>query len=95
MVKYLGEVSQETYELAQKIVLQYERKLKPDKNEPYLKVVEITITSHFNHEYDEDKECKCGHPYYRHFDSYERMEACGCKYCGCYEFELNEEIKIL
>jgi hypothetical protein len=28
----------------------------------------------------------CGHPYYRHFDTYEDMSAVGCKYCGCETF---------
>lgn len=28
--------------------------------------------------------CKCGHPYYRHFDSYEGMAPVGCKYCSHY-----------
>ena len=36
-------------------------------------------------EYDEnfgdDKECQCGHPYYRHFDTYDDMSPAGCKYC--------------
>lgn len=27
--------------------------------------------------------CKCGHPYHRHFDSYEDMAPVGCKYCQC------------
>lgn len=30
--------------------------------------------------------CVCGHPYYRHFDTYDNMAAVGCKYCGCFEF---------
>jgi hypothetical protein len=27
------------------------------------------------------KLCLCGHPYYRHFDTYEDMSPIGCKYC--------------
>lgn len=27
--------------------------------------------------------CNCGHPYYRHFDTYDAMLHCGCKYCDC------------
>lgn len=30
--------------------------------------------------------CVCGHTYYRHFDTWDDMEAVGCKYCGCKEF---------
>lgn len=32
--------------------------------------------------------CVCGHEYHRHFDSYENMEPCGCKYCSCRTFSL-------
>lgn len=31
--------------------------------------------------------CKCGHTYYRHFDSYDDMAPIGCKYCQCGYFE--------
>jgi hypothetical protein len=34
-----------------------------------------------------ERECKCGHPYYRHFDSYAENEPIGCKYCGCPAWE--------
>lgn len=37
----------------------------------------------YDPEYGDDRECKCGHTYYRHFDSYENMDPTGCKYCGC------------
>jgi hypothetical protein len=45
----------------------------------------------YNPKFGDDKECECGHPYYRHFDTYENMDACGCKYCGCYEFTLSKK----
>lgn len=41
--------------------------------------------------YGDNKLCKCGHTYYRHFDTYEDMYPVGCKYCGCYEFIPREE----
>lgn len=31
--------------------------------------------------FGDDKKCECGHPYYRHFDTYEDMAPVGCKYC--------------
>lgn len=40
----------------------------------------------YNPNYGDNRICECGHAYYRHFDSYEDMEPCGCKYCCCYEF---------
>ena len=40
----------------------------------------------YDPEYGDDRECQCGHPYYRHFDSYEDMSHVGCKYCECYNF---------
>lgn len=36
--------------------------------------------------YGDDKKCLCGHAYYRHFDTYEDMYPCGCKYCQCDRF---------
>ena len=40
----------------------------------------------YDPEIGDDKLCKCGHPYHRHFDSYENMKPVGCKYCQCIEF---------
>uniref|UniRef100_A0AB39C7D2 Uncharacterized protein n=1 Tax=Bacillus phage KoopaTroopa TaxID=3234046 RepID=A0AB39C7D2_9CAUD len=45
------------------------------------------VNGAYNPNFGDDKVCECGHTYYRHFDSYEDMEACGCKYCGCYDFK--------
>ena len=47
----------------------------------------ITKDLKYNPKYGDDKICECGHPYYRHFDSYEQMDTVGCKYCQCYEFK--------
>ena len=55
--------------------------------EPYITEEEIVIHRKYNPKYGDDRICKCGHPYYRHFDSYEEMYNCGCKYCGCHTFE--------
>jgi len=41
----------------------------------------------YDSEYGDDKACVCGHPYYRHFDTYENMRHVGCKYCGCFDFK--------
>jgi hypothetical protein len=62
--------------------------LKSGKDSPYIET-KVTVTGVFkeyNPEYGDDKLCKCGHPYYRHFDPYEGMAPVGCKYCRCNEF---------
>lgn len=41
----------------------------------------------YNPHYGDGRVCKCGHRYYRHFDSYENNAAGGCKYCSCSTFE--------
>jgi len=44
----------------------------------------------YDKDFGDDRDCKCGHPYYRHFDTYEDMAPVGCKYCGyrCEGFRL-------
>ena len=37
--------------------------------------------------FGDDKLCDCGHPYYRHFDTYDDMYPVGCKYCQCEVFK--------
>ncbi len=60
----------------------------PNRKDPYLvkEVVTVTVVKEYNPEYGDDRICKCGHAYYRHFDTYEGMFPCGCKYCSCFEF---------
>ena len=45
------------------------------------------LNGKYNPNYGDDRVCKCGHVYDRHFDPYEEMEPVGCKYCGCSKFE--------
>lgn len=74
---------------AQKIAALSGSKNKASKAEepPYLLTVQATVSQEYNPNYGDDRMCECGHPYYRHFDSYEDMRAAGCKYCGCWEFK--------
>jgi len=64
-----------------------------DGNLPEIEEEAYTVTTetvkhyHYNPAYGDDRVCKCGHPYYRHFDTYEDMAAVGCKYCECFHFE--------
>lgn len=55
---------------------------------PYFieEVITKTIIRKYNPNYGDDRICRCGHSYYRHFDTWEDMSAVGCKYCGCWEF---------
>jgi hypothetical protein len=67
--------------------------IKEGKDVPYIEteVVAKAIFREYNSEYGDDKLCKCGHSYYRHFDSWEGMTPVGCKYCQCDEFIPAEE----
>lgn len=49
-----------------------------------------TQKAKYDPNFGDDRFCECGHKYYRHFDTHEDMYPCGCKYCGCYTFELDE-----
>jgi hypothetical protein len=46
----------------------------------------LKINNDYDPNFGDDKVCKCGHTYYRHFDSYEDMRSVGCKYCWCHIF---------
>jgi len=56
--------------------------------QPYIETRRVIIDRKYNPKYGDNKICECGHSYYKHFDSYENMYACGCKYCLCYTFKL-------
>lgn len=60
---------------------------------PYLVTKKIIVQRFFayNPEYGDGRVCRCGHPYYRHFDTYENMADIGCKYCNCGKFKENKE----
>ena len=54
--------------------------------QPYL-FEEIVVKKRvYNPNYGDDRLCRCGHPYYRHFDTYADMLPVGCKYCDCFVF---------
>lgn len=58
-----------------------------DSEKPYLEIVHEIIEKFYNPLYGDERICECGHTYYRHFDTYEKMENVGCKYCQCNEFK--------
>lgn len=55
--------------------------------QPYIFNVVTDRQRAYNPNYGDDRECTCGHAYYRHFDSYDDNYPCGCKYCPCDEFK--------
>ena len=57
------------------------------EQKPYIEKERTVINRFYNPDYGDSKECKCGHNYDRHFDSYENMEDVGCKYCECWTFD--------
>lgn len=65
---------------------EHEVKLINNLDAPYLEYEFRAIVKKYNPNYGDNRMCVCGHPYYRHFDSYENMEVSCCKYCGCSEF---------
>lgn len=65
-----------------------EKELKKEK--PY-------INGKYNPKYGNNRICKCGHTYERHFDLYDDAEPVGCKYCDCdhfIEFDPMKDINI-
>ncbi len=50
---------------------------------PYITKRRIIVERKYNPKFGDDKVCGCGHPYYRHFDTYDNMSPVGCKYCDC------------
>jgi len=64
------------------------------KELPYIEELVTTTLYKYNPKYGDDRVCKCGHPYYRHFDTYEDMKAVGCKYCSCMDFKEQKTKKI-
>lgn len=59
------------------------------------KMIDEEFPAPYNNNFGDEEVCKCGHPYYRHFDSYEDMHPVGCKYCECYIFESKDGRKLV
>lgn len=61
---------------------------KEDKDKPYLLKHITTTVRLYNPEYGDNRICRCGHTYDRHFDGFEETshQDVGCKYCDCSDF---------
>ena len=57
------------------------------KEKPYIIEKKVVTTRKYNPNYGGERICKCGHPYYRHFDWMDDNNPCGCKYCCCFTFK--------
>ena len=68
--------------------------MSPNNKKPYLEKKIEYIEYSYNPEYGDDRLCTCGHPYYRHFDTYEQMDPIGCKYCGCNHFTEDPDTRL-
>lgn len=68
------------------IIAKYEAMDQIDDASPYIEELCWHIEMKYNPQYGDDKICRCGHPYYQHFDTDEDMDNIGCKYCGCMAF---------
>ena len=67
---------------------------KKPEEKPYITKIVVAEVREYNPKFGDDRICECEHTYYRHFDSYEKMMVCGCKYCGCNDFkEASETIQ--
>ena len=62
------------------------------KEKPYLFRTIKVKKRFYNPKYGDQRTCECGHPYERHFDSYENYRPIGCKYCQCYDFLQKKEV---
>ena len=86
-------ITEETYLEMKKLIANYESEqfkkhdIENSVEQPYIEIINIETDRKYNPKYGDNRKCKCGHQYHRHFDSYEEMSEIGCKYCECYIFE--------
>jgi hypothetical protein len=62
-----------------------------ETDSPYLPKLVVHREKGYREDYGDDRVCRCGHPYHRHFDGYEDNAAVGCKYCACFIFREDPE----
>lgn len=72
---------------------EHEAELISSPDAPYLEYEYKATIRKYNPNYGDNRMCVCGHSYQRHFDWWEDMMPCGCKYCGCDNFVEDKNIK--
>jgi hypothetical protein len=87
-------ITEETISEMKKIISEFEKKKIDKKESPYIEEITVRVKKKYNPNFGDNRECKCGHPYHRHFDSYEQMSTVGCKYCQCFYFKEKKEKKV-
>lgn len=74
-IKHYEQEAVLAYKISTEYILRYAKN--PEKTD---------VSTVYSPGYGDDNICTCGHPYYRHFDTYEDMRNIGCKYCPCDSF---------
>lgn len=87
-------ITEDVYKEMKALIAEFENKQPTQEkvNGAYIEVISVKRKYKYNPAFGDDKLCKCGHSYYRHFDTYEKMDNVGCKYCGCHHFEEAEKV---
>jgi hypothetical protein len=73
-------ITKETYKQMKVLITEFEKGNDNTIQYPYIKTEVVNLEIKYNKNYGDDRLCKCGHTYYRHFDTYDNMEVIGCKY---------------
>ena len=58
-----------------------------EDEDPYLTETKTSEVRIRNPHFGDDRICRCGHSYDRHFDPFESEAGMSCKYCHCYNWK--------
>jgi len=85
---YIFDFRRKSVEISLEIFKQWVDRLEESSvKEDMKEIVNNYETSMYDPNFGNDRICKCGHTYDRHFDPYENWAPVGCKYCECWSFE--------
>ena len=72
-------IKKEIYLEMKKLIADYESEQLNKENitnnieQPYIEDINIRKVKRYNPNFGDNKNCKCGHSYYRHFDTYKEL----------------------